>query len=116
MTMVRRTPRPGRRASAPGAGRGGPRRGANASTSTPASAAPNTTSIGASWLYSMLGPIVDGAAIVASAESAATARRSRLAPFRLQRAECAGAGSVGVDLRQGLACTAGLITSSTGFG
>ena len=34
-------------------------RGANASTRTPATAAPKTTSIGASWLYSMLGaPIV----------------------------------------------------------
>jgi hypothetical protein len=37
----------------------------NASTSTPATATPNTTSIGASWLYSMLGawiPLATGAA------------------------------------------------------
>ena len=33
-------------------------RGANASTSTPATAAPNTTSIGDSWLYSMLGALM----------------------------------------------------------
>ena len=33
-------------------------RGTKASTSTPTTAAPNTTSIGASWLYSMLGAAI----------------------------------------------------------
>ena len=46
-------------------------RGTNASTSTPATAAPNTTSMGASWLYSMLGagiaPGTVAAALLATA-------------------------------------------------
>ena len=33
-------------------------RGVNASTRTPTTAAPNTTSIGASWPYSMLGGVI----------------------------------------------------------
>ena len=41
------------------------KRGANASTSTPTTAAPNTISIGASWLYSMLGGLIVAAATAA---------------------------------------------------
>ena len=37
-------------------------RGANASTSTPTTAAPNTSSIGESWPYSMCGALIVGAA------------------------------------------------------
>ena len=37
-------------------------RGANASTRTPAMAAPNTTSIGESWPHSMLGALIVGPA------------------------------------------------------
>ena len=33
-------------------------RGANASTSTPSTATPNTTSMGESWLYSMCGGVI----------------------------------------------------------
>ena len=82
--------------------------GTNASTSTPTMAAPNTTSIGASWLYSMLG------------------RRDR-ARSGARRAARVTAGLPSGQLRMGghrvgewiwdiVDLTAGLITSSTGFG
>ena len=86
-------------------------RGTNASTSTPTTAAPKTTSIGASWLYSMLGAAIapgDGSSDSGGGEA------HGWVPF-WATAGWAGTGSCAPtwDI---VALTAGLITSSTGLG
>ena len=62
-------------------------RGTNASTSTPMTAAPKTTSIGASWLYSMLG------ALMAPGVAAAAAGHADHAAARLTAGLHSGAAA-----------------------
>ncbi len=86
-------------------------RGAKASTSTPMTAAPKTTSIGASWLYSMLG------AVIAPGVAAATAATTRLtAGFHSGQLRGGRAPDQREPTWDMVALTAGLITSSTGLG
>ena len=95
--------------------RGAARRGTNASTSTPMTAAPKTTSIGASWLYSMLGGGIAPGAV--SGGSGKRGHGSRLGIHSDGRAGAGWAGTGSVECTwDSVALTAGLITSSTGFG
>ena len=92
-------------------------RGANASTSTPASAAPKTTSIGASWLYSMCGAAIADAASTPGWPARPT---ELIAPVTVRfpsapSPDAPASGSVMCTWTM-VWCTAGLMTSSTGLG
>ena len=96
-------------------------RGVKASTRTPTTAAPKTTSIGASWPYSMLGGLIaPGVRADKSCDAGHGAVPFCPAPVNSEAVEypgagCAGTGSVWCTCAI-VTRTAGLMMSSTGLG